>query len=105
MSHASSHLAAGRIRLSPLVASIALFSLICATAASPSGSDRETRCFRTSLALAAVSTPRTFDDGVEETTGPDICGSNIVANDNRSVTIAIHMHNRTGFLEGETYSA
>jgi hypothetical protein len=61
-------------------------------------------CPRAALHLASVAAPRTYDDIVEETAGPDICQSNVVTNDNVGVVIGIHMHNRSRFQLGDAYS-
>jgi hypothetical protein len=61
-------------------------------------------CPRAALRLASVAAPRTYDDIVEETAGPDICSSNVVTNNNEDVAIGIHMHNRSGFQMGDAYS-
>lgn len=61
-------------------------------------------CISEARTLASVGGPQSYDDVVEETAGPDICSSNIVTNDNEAITIAIHMHNRNGYLAADTYS-
>lgn len=64
-----------------------------------------TPCVRGSLGFATIAGPQTYNDVIEETTGPDICAANVVTNDNESIVVGIHVHNRTGFQADDTYSA
>lgn len=53
---------------------------------------------------ARTAAPRSFDDYIQDTRGPDICGQNTIANDNEGVlTIGLHIHNRTSFVGSEAY--
>ena len=58
--------------------------------------------------LAAASTGtalRTYDDFIEDVqTAPDICGSNLVTNDNIDLLIAMHIHDRDDFAPADAYS-
>jgi hypothetical protein len=48
---------------------------------------------------------RTYDDNIEDSGGaPDFCASELVTNDNTTITIGIHAHNRTGFVAGDSYT-
>jgi hypothetical protein len=59
---------------------------------------------RTLAVLNRAASPRTFDDYIEDTTGPDICAQNLVANDNEgTITFGLHIHNRAGFAPNEAY--
>jgi hypothetical protein len=45
-----------------------------------------------------------FHDSIEDTRGPDICGDNMVTNDNENtVTFGLHIHNRGDFAPSEAY--
>ena len=54
---------------------------------------------------ARISTLHSYDDYIEDVaTAPDICGSNVVTNDNLgAITIAMHIHDRSGFAAGDGY--
>lgn len=59
---------------------------------------------RTLAAHSSASGLKTFDDFIEDTPGPDICGQNAVTNDNEgTITFGLHIHNRTGFADNEHY--
>jgi hypothetical protein len=59
---------------------------------------------RTLASTMRASAPRSFDDYIQDTRGPDICGQNTMANDNEGVlTIGLHIHNRTSFVGSEAY--
>lgn len=46
-----------------------------------------------------------YDDYIEDVqSAPDICSANLVTNDNETVTIAMHIHDRFDFAAGEVYS-
>ena len=45
-----------------------------------------------------------YDDPIEDAgNAPDFCGGEAVTNDNRTITIGIHAHNRSGFVPGDSY--
>ncbi len=59
---------------------------------------------RTLATHTGAKSLRTFDDFIEDTSGPDICGQNTVTNDNEgTITFGLHIHNRTGFAPNEAY--
>jgi hypothetical protein len=59
---------------------------------------------RTLAAHSRATALRTFDDFIEDTNGPDICGQNAITNDNEgTVTAGMHIHNRSGFAANEAY--
>jgi hypothetical protein len=59
---------------------------------------------RTLAAHSSVSALKTFDDFIEDTLGPDICGENALTNDNEgTITFGMHIHNRQAFVAGEHY--
>src|SRR5262249_12227984 len=59
---------------------------------------------RTLAGSTRTASLRTYNDLIEDAgNAPDFCASNIVTNDNRSVTIEIHAHNRSGFDAGDEY--
>ena len=46
----------------------------------------------------------TYDDFIEDTRGPDICGENVVTNDNEgTITVGLHIHNRRSWAAHESY--
>ena len=46
----------------------------------------------------------TYDDFIEDTRGPDICGENVVTNDNEgTITVGLHIHNRRSWAANESY--
>jgi len=45
-----------------------------------------------------------YSDYIEDVaSAPDICGSNVVTNDNVAITVAIHVHDRTAFAPADSY--
>jgi hypothetical protein len=78
-----------------------------ATAGSSAGACVSTASSTTSgrshLARSAAYT--SYDDYIEDVqTAPDICASNIVTNDNESLLVALHIHDRAGFAPEDAYS-
>jgi hypothetical protein len=56
--------------------------------------------------LAAAQALTQYDDNIEDAgNAPDFCASELVTNDNESVTIGVHVHNRDGFVTGDEYTA
>src|SRR5262245_19240364 len=52
-----------------------------------------------------AATMRVYDDRIGDVaTAPDICGGNIVTNDNVSVTFGMHVHDRFAFEPFDSYS-
>ena len=73
-----------------------------ATRATPGGGCSSAK--RTLAVHNGAKSIRTFDDFIEDTSGPDICGQNTVTNDNEgTITFGLHIHNRTGFAPNEAY--
>jgi hypothetical protein len=59
---------------------------------------------RTLATHSGAKSLQTFDDFIEDTTGPDICAQNAVTNDNEgTITFGLHIHNRSGFAPNEAY--
>jgi hypothetical protein len=53
---------------------------------------------------ARTSAPSTFDDYIEDVvTAPDICGANLVTNDNVAITLGVHVHDRSSFAAADAY--
>jgi hypothetical protein len=47
---------------------------------------------------------RTYDDDIEDSgNAPDFCATEFVTNDNSTITMGIHAHNRPGFESGDSY--
>jgi hypothetical protein len=76
-------------------------------AAKVDASERATSCVSAQRTLAANSRTnamKTFDDFIQDTAGPDICGENVVTNDNEgTITVGLHIHNRNAFAANEAY--
>lgn len=54
---------------------------------------------------ARSSALSTYDDEIlDVVSAPDICQENLVTNDSRVLTIAVHMHDRSGFSSGDGYA-
>lgn len=54
---------------------------------------------------AYVPALRSYDDNIGDSgNAPDFCASEFVTNDNTTITLGIHAHNRTGFVAGDSYS-
>jgi hypothetical protein len=63
-----------------------------------------TRAERTLASAGGTASLKTFDDYIEDTRGPDICGENAVTNDNEgTITFGLHIHNRNAFAATERY--
>jgi hypothetical protein len=74
--------------------------LLCAPAAWGRTDARQTSC-QAPRTLAALTG---YDDPIEDAgNAPDFCGGEAVTNDNRTITIGIHAHNRSGFVAGDSY--
>lgn len=59
---------------------------------------------RTLAAHGSARALKTYDDFIEDTLGPDICGENAVTNDNEgTITFGMHIHNRKAFVASEGY--
>jgi len=53
---------------------------------------------------AYVPALRTYDDDIEDSgNAPDFCAAEFVTNDNHTITMGIHAHNRSGFENGDSY--
>jgi hypothetical protein len=60
-----------------------------------------TSCHPSERTLAALTS---YDDEVEDSgNAPDFCGGEAVTNDNQTIMIGIHAHNRSGFVPGDSY--
>src|SRR5919108_2724387 len=93
-----------------LSCSAVLFSALAAGAGAKTALDHAVQsgnCAPASRSLAShtrAQSPQTFDDYIEDTSGPDICGQNVITNDNEGLlTIGLHIHNRDGFAANEAY--
>ena len=84
---------------------IAALALAAVAPAAGSISHGRTACHARSLAVStAAAAPSTYDDNIEDSGGaPDFCASNFVTNDSDTITIGIHVHNRSGFASGDAY--
>jgi hypothetical protein len=59
---------------------------------------------RTLASVARASGPLWYHDSTGETRGPDICGDNLVTNDNEgTITFGLHITNRNGFAPADAY--
>jgi hypothetical protein len=56
--------------------------------------------------MARASSLNSYDDYIEDVvSAPDICATNLLTNDNLgAVTIGLHIHDRTDFAVGDSYS-
>ena len=55
--------------------------------------------------VARSAAIHTYDDYIEDVvSAPDICGSNLVTNDNVRFTMLIHVHDRSAFAALDSYS-
>jgi hypothetical protein len=60
---------------------------------------------RTLESAARKASPAIYDDFIEDSgSAPDFCGEDLVTNDNQTITMAIHVHNRDGFATGDGYA-
>ena len=51
-----------------------------------------------------MATLHQYDDYIEDVvSAPDICASNVVTNDNVSITLGVHIHDRTAFAPSDGY--
>ena len=72
---------------------------------SQSTSSSDCKPERTLASSGRETTAQTFDDYIQDTRGPDICGQNSVGNDNEGwITFGMHIHNRTTFAPNEIYA-
>jgi hypothetical protein len=61
----------------------------------------QTSCHPSERTLAALTS---YDDEIEDSgNAPDFCGGEAVTNDNQTIMIGIHAHNRSGFVPGDSY--
>jgi hypothetical protein len=61
----------------------------------------QTSCHTGQRTLAAWTS---YDDPIEDSgNAPDFCGGEAVTNDNQTIMIGIHAHNRSGFVPGDSY--
>src|SRR6266516_3725364 len=61
----------------------------------------QTSCHTGQRTLAAWTS---YDDPIEDGgNAPDFCGGEAVTNDNETIMIGIHAHNRSGFVSGDSY--
>jgi hypothetical protein len=59
---------------------------------------------RTFVPASYAPALKTYDDAIEDSgNAPDFCASELVTNDNQTVTIGIHAHNRSAVLAGDSY--
>src|SRR5688572_19438461 len=71
---------------------------------SPSAAGTCASAERTLAAHSGARALKTYDDFIEDTLGPDICGENAVTNDNEgTITFGMHIHNRAAFAASEGY--
>ncbi len=92
-----------------------LGSVLCCAVFAPAASARTdaaeasaggscTGALRMLAASGGANGLQTFDDFIEDTAGPDICGENAVTNDNEgTITFGLHIHNRTAWAANEHY--
>jgi hypothetical protein len=85
-----------------------LLSLACSFVAAPTVGARVegagATCANSARMLQTHAAQTSFDDFIEDTTGPDICAANAVSNDNSgTITFGLHIHNRAGYIAGESY--
>src|SRR5919204_7062275 len=84
----------------PTLALVAALLLLCTPAAWGRTDALQTSC-QAPRTLAALTG---YDDPIEDAgNAPDFCGGEAVTNDNRTITIGIHAHNRSGFVAGDSY--
>jgi hypothetical protein len=78
---------------------------LVAVGTAAAGSPRRTACQTRSLAaVSTTAAPATYDDYIQDSGGaPDFCASNFVTNDSDTLTIGLHIHNRSGFVSGDVY--
>jgi hypothetical protein len=61
----------------------------------------QTSCHTSGRTLAAWTS---YDDPIEDSgNAPDFCGGEAVTNDNQTIMIGIHAHNRSGLVPGDSY--
>jgi hypothetical protein len=61
----------------------------------------QTSCLTGQRTLAAWTS---YDDPIMDSgNAPDYCGGEAVTNDNQTIMIGIHAHNRSGFVPGDSY--
>jgi len=90
-----------------LIVLIGALGLAAAAPASQGMLSGKSGCQRAERSLAAAThatAVRTYDDYIEDAgAAPDFCAANLITNDNRSVTIGIHVHNRSGLGPNDVY--
>ena len=53
---------------------------------------------------ASTSALSQYDDFIEDVvTAPDVCGANLITNDNVTITMGVHIHDRSGFSALDSY--
>ena len=53
---------------------------------------------------ASASALSQYDDFIEDVVAaPDICGANLITNDNVAITMGVHIHDRSGFSALDSY--
>src|SRR5712691_5114644 len=63
------------------------------------------RAERTLASVARAAAFTSYDDFIGDSgNAPDFCAGEFVTNDNQTITIGIHAHNRAGFAPGDSYS-
>lgn len=88
-----------------VLASLAVGALVAAGAANGGAGCAAKASQRASSISTGTSALQTYDDYIEDVqSAPDICAMNLVTNDNESITMAMHIHDRSAFAAGETYS-
>jgi len=91
--------------LGGLLAALVVASLLATGSASADATSKGCAAKPSQGAHPRLSALRYFDDYIEDVaTAPDICSANLITNDNESVTIAMHIHDRSAFAAGEVYS-
>jgi hypothetical protein len=96
------------LEVNTMLARRVIFLLVCsavfAVGIAPAGSARDGSCAAAPRTFNSATAQKTFDDYIEDTDGPDICGQNRVTNDNEGwITFGMHIHNRSGFVGTEAY--
>jgi hypothetical protein len=95
-------------RLAPLTAIAALSLAALASGQTRFAAASNASCHsavRSLAALTRASRLTNYDDFIGDSgSAPDFCASEAVTNDNQTITIGIHVHNRDGFTQGDSYS-
>jgi hypothetical protein len=91
--------------LGSLLAALVAASLLATGSASADATSKGCAAKPSQSAHPRISALRLFDDFIEDVaTAPDICAANLITNDNESIMIAMHIHDRPDFAVGEVYS-